>query len=87
MRWLRAGVLLFAVLAIGASLAAWWNARRDDQSARRELTSVTRANEFLKKTLGEMTLAITARDREIDLLRHSTCEGRPRIPSGESAAK
>jgi hypothetical protein len=43
---------------------------------------VTKANELLKKTLGDMTVAITAKDREIDRLRDSGCDGRERARPG-----
>jgi hypothetical protein len=49
------------------------------------LLVVTKANESLKKTLGEMTIAITAKDKEIDRLQRSACSGqekaRPRVPT------
>jgi hypothetical protein len=67
---------LIGGLTVLISLAFAWSTKRDLQSARRELLAVTKANEFLKKTLGEMPIAITAKDREIDRLWHSTCEGR-----------
>lgn len=64
-------------LALALSLAFSWNARRELQSARGELLAVTNANEFLKKTLGDLTIAITAKDREIDRLQHSACSAPP----------
>jgi hypothetical protein len=51
---------------------------RELRTVRRELLSVTKANELLKKTLGDMTVAITTRDREIDRLRDSGCDGQER---------
>jgi hypothetical protein len=57
------------------SLALGWSASRDLQSARRELAAVTKANDFLKKTLSDMTIAISAKDREIDRLQQSNCPG------------
>jgi hypothetical protein len=52
------------------------------RTVRRELLSVTKANELLKKTLGDMTVAITAKDREIDRLRDSGCDGQERTRPG-----
>jgi hypothetical protein len=52
---------------------------------------VTKANDFLRKTLGDMTIAITTKDREIDRLRHSACAGRekaqPAVPMKPSRDK
>jgi hypothetical protein len=66
---------LVARLALLASLAVWWQARRELDEARRELQAVTAANLSLKKTLGDMTTVITAKDREIDQLEHAPCHG------------
>ena len=55
---------------------------RELRAVRQELLSVTKANELLKKTLGDMTVAITAKDREIDRLRGSGCDGRERTRPG-----
>ena len=55
---------------------------RELRTVRRELLSVTNANELLKKTLGDMTVAITAKDREIDRLRDSGCDRRERTRPG-----
>jgi len=55
---------------------------RELRVVRRELLLVTKANELLKKTLGDMTVAISAKDREIDRLRDSGCDGRERTRPG-----
>jgi hypothetical protein len=72
-------------LTVLLSLAFSWSTSRDLQSVRRELGAVTKANDFLRKTLGDMSVAITAKDREIDRLWHSACEGRekaqPDVPT------
>jgi hypothetical protein len=58
---------------------------RDLHLVRRELVTATNANEFLKRTLGEMTIAITAKDRQIDSLQHSRCKvqdkAQPSLPT------
>jgi hypothetical protein len=41
---------------------------------RQELQKVTAANDFLRKSLGEITIAITAKDKEIDRLQQAGCE-------------
>ena len=51
-------VTLAAGLALLLSLAVWRQARRELGAVRRELQAVTEANIFLKKTLGDMTIAI-----------------------------
>lgn len=55
---------------------------RELRAVRRELLLVTKANELLKKTLGDMTVAITAKDREIDRLRGSQCDSQERAGPG-----
>ena len=66
------------------SLAFSWNARRELQSARRDLAAVTTANEFLKRTLGDMTVAITAKDREIERLKQTACDTREKDRNGKN---
>lgn len=73
------GLTLAAVLALLASLALWWQSRRQLDSMRRELQAVTTANLFLRKTVGDMTVAIAAKDREIDRLGQSPCRQRPAL--------
>jgi hypothetical protein len=71
-------------VALICSLAACWSFRRELLAAREDLAAVNTANEFLKKTLGDMTVAIAAKEREIDHLEGAVCDGRekaqPRIP-------
>lgn len=59
-------VLLFA-LVLSLSMAAWLKSRQ-------ELQAVTAANGSLRKTLGDLTIAIAEKDREIDRLTQSDCE-------------
>jgi len=63
---------LVAMVAIGVGIAltgvsgvGWWRARQ-------ELQAVASANESLRKTLGDLTLAITEKDREMER-RESHC--------------
>jgi hypothetical protein len=72
---------LAAGLVLLASLAVWWHTRRELAVVRRELQTVSAANLFLKKTLGDMTIAITAKDREIDRLERAPCNGQDTRPS------
>ena len=72
---LQKGVIPLAGLALILSLAVWRNARQDAQTARRELLALTTANEFLRKTLADMTVAMATKDREIDRLERRACDG------------
>jgi hypothetical protein len=44
---------------------------------RQELQRVTEANDILRKTLGEMTVAITDKDKQIDELEKAACPPAP----------
>lgn len=59
-------LLLIACLALMLSLINWWQTRR-------ELQAVTEANEVLRKTLGQMTVGMADKDRQIDQLINSPC--------------
>jgi hypothetical protein len=54
-------------VALIVSLKAWSNARK-------ELQTVVHANNFLRQTLGDMTVMITGKDKEIDRLSQFTCD-------------
>jgi hypothetical protein len=70
-----------AGLLVADSLTSWWKARRELQSVERELRAVTKANQALRKTLGEMTLAISAKDRQIDELLGTGCNRQESVPT------
>jgi hypothetical protein len=72
---LHRGLIAIVGLALIFSFAVYFRARWELLAARRELVAVTTANEFLKKTLGDMTVAINAKDREIDRLENTGCDG------------
>lgn len=59
-------LMLFLSLALIFSVATWWKARQ-------ELQIVAAANASVRKTLGDLTVAITEKDREIDRLTGSPC--------------
>jgi hypothetical protein len=69
------GLMAIAGAALIFSSACYFRARWELQAARRELLAVTTANEFLKRTLGDLTVAINAKDREIDRLETAGCDG------------
>ncbi|MGD1096320.1 MAG: hypothetical protein ABSB35_30555 [Bryobacteraceae bacterium] len=60
------GLILLFSLALSISTVGWLKGRQ-------ELEAVTVANETLRKTLGDMTVAIAQKDREIDRLTQSAC--------------
>jgi len=72
--------VLLASVALIVSVAVCVQSRRQLLEVQRQLQGVTAANEFLKKTLGEMTLSIAAKDRQIDRLEHAGCEGQGQAP-------
>ena len=88
---LHKGLILIVGLALISSSAFYLKTRRDLQAARRELLAVTTANELLKNALGDITVAITAKDREIDRLEHAGCVGqeksRPNAQMGPDRSK
>jgi hypothetical protein len=61
------GLLVLFSLALTFSVASARKSRQDVQA-------VTVANETLRKTLGEMTIAIAEKDRQIDRLTRSDCK-------------
>jgi hypothetical protein len=71
------GLVVFFSLALSFSVAAWLKARQ-------EVQAVTIANVSLRKTLGGLTIAIVAKDREIDRMAQSPCEvgGKSQVGSG-----
>jgi len=60
------GLVLILGVALSVSAGFWW-------SYRRELHIVNGANDSLRKTLGELTIAITDKDKQIDKLLQSPC--------------
>jgi hypothetical protein len=66
---------LALILSVAFASYSWWQL----QSARRELLAVTNANETLRKTLGEMAVAIAAKDKEINRLQHAVCRERGKM--------
>ena len=70
---LNKGLILVVGLALISSLVVCSNARLQMKAAQNELLAVIRANEFLKKTLGDMTLTLTRKDQEIDRLERAGC--------------
>jgi len=60
-------------LTLMLAIASSW---RDHE----ELQKVTAANDFLRKSLGEMSIAITAKQKEIDRLEQAGCP--PGAPDG-----
>ena len=86
MSWWDRGLALAAGLLLLVSLALWWQSRRELDSVRRELRAVSAANEFLKRTLGDMTIAMTGKDREIDRLERAPCGGQEQARPGSESS-
>ena len=57
-------------IALVASLGVGWKIHRD---MRNEMRVLSDANGILRQTLGDLTTAITAKQKEIDSLSHSPC--------------
>jgi hypothetical protein len=81
MSQLRQALIPIGGLALLLPVAFFWRGRSELQSARLELVSVNRANEVLKRTLADMIVAISAKDKEIDRLRLSPCDGGGKVAS------
>jgi hypothetical protein len=68
-------------VALMVSFTLGWKTYRD---MHRELYAVTDANRILRNTVGELTIAITARDKEIDRLSSSSCEAQGKAATDAS---
>ena len=73
------GLMLLLCLAWGLSVATWWRGRQ-------ELQAVTAANDSVRKTLGDMTLAMAEKDREIGRLSALPCATGEKSPVGPGSA-
>jgi hypothetical protein len=58
-------------LALIVSLALW---RKTHRELQQQLHTVTDANGVLRETLGDLTVAITDKDKQIDRLLRSSCD-------------
>jgi hypothetical protein len=70
MRWVHA--LLTVILGL-ALVAVIYRSEKKQQSSAQELLELKDANDVLRKTLGEMTVEMTKKEKQIDELNHSTC--------------
>ena len=84
-------VAVVAGLSLIVSAVACVKAWREVQGTQRELRAIGSANDFLRKTLGEMTVAIAAKDKEIDRLQRTGCNSlkqeQPRVPVRPEVSK
>lgn len=71
------GLVVFLSLALSFSVTTWFRTRH-------ELRTLTVANNFLRKTLGDLAVAIAEKDKEIDRLTQSNCGGGKKSPAGSS---
>jgi hypothetical protein len=65
--WGGLTLVLLLCLVSGFSVTTWWRGRQ-------ELQVIKAANEYVRKTLDEMTVALADKDREIDRLLKSPCD-------------
>jgi hypothetical protein len=73
------GLILLFCVALSLSMAGWLKGRQ-------ELQAVTVANDSLRKTLGDLTIAIVNKDREIDRLTQSGCNAEEKSGVGAGPA-
>ena len=73
------GLVLSFSVALSLSVATWFRVRQ-------ELQAVRVANEFLRKTLGELTVAIVEKDREIDRLAGAPCDAGEKSQAGSRSS-
>jgi hypothetical protein len=73
------GLVVLFSLALSFSVATWLRARQ-------ELQAVTVANVSLRKTLGDLTIAMAEKDREIDRMAQSPCDAGEQSQSGPGSA-
>jgi hypothetical protein len=75
----RIALILIATAALLLPLTFFWHGRQELQTARLELAGLNKANDVLKRTLADMIVAISAKDKEIDRLRLSACDGSGKV--------
>jgi hypothetical protein len=70
MRWVHAVLAVILGLTLAAIII---RSEKKQQSSAHELLELKVANGVLRKTLGEMTVEMTKKDKQIDELNHLTC--------------
>lgn len=73
---LIAPLALVAIISLTVSLNASLRKQRD---LTRELHELTDANQVLRRTLGDMTVAVTDKEKQIDRMLESSCQ----VPQGQ----
>jgi hypothetical protein len=68
MRALRIAHVILTIIFFLALVGSLTVSRRTRQNQQQEIDQITDANNSLRKTLGDLTIAITQREREIDRL-------------------
>jgi hypothetical protein len=76
MRRLHTILTVVLGLALIVSLVLW---RKGQQDVQQELHTLRDANGILRQTLGDLTVSITQKEQEIDLLR-SSCNAQAKEP-------
>ncbi len=70
----RAVIAVLTALMLIASAAVALKGWIELRAVRQDLRTAAEANDFLRKTVGNMTVALAGKDREIDRLTRSQCE-------------
>jgi hypothetical protein len=78
MKKLHVPFTIILALALLASIVGW---RVRDLQLERQIQTLTDANNVLRQTLGELTIEITKKEREIDELRANSNSSVRRNPS------
>lgn len=73
MRILHTTLTAVLGLALIGLFSLSWKTQRELNALKQTQHQITDANEDLKKTLGELTIAITQKEKEIDKLHESSC--------------
>jgi hypothetical protein len=78
MRRLHAALTLILIVALVASII---NSKRVQSELHKQLHTLTDANSALKESLGELTTAITQKEKQIDDLQRSGRDGLRSTPA------
>jgi hypothetical protein len=84
MRRLHATLTLILAVIVAAMVGSVVGSRRAQRELRQQLQTLTDANKVLRESLGELTTAITQKEKQIDDLQQS---GRPGLPTTPPSQK
>jgi hypothetical protein len=81
MRRLHAILTLILAVIVAAMVVSLVGSRRAQRELRQQLQTLTDANKVLRESLGELTTAITQKEKQIDDLQQSGRSGLPSTPA------